>query len=195
MAAIDPVTPEPRRFSIRLPRPLWIGLATALLVVVAVGLQLGIPIYRQEVAIREIERRGGSVESYDPVPTWVIRIWLMWSESYSEKSDRLFFQDVHDVDLDGADADDAVLDWVGEFPHVRRLDLTMTHVTDAGMRRLGRLAHLETLLLSGTGVTDAGLVHMKSLKSLRNFYVVGTGISHEGINTLTAALPGLKIIR
>ncbi len=28
--------PEPRRFSIRLPRPLWIGRATAVLVVVAV---------------------------------------------------------------------------------------------------------------------------------------------------------------
>src|SRR5579864_4726420 len=32
MVATDPVTPETRRFSIRLPRPLWIGLAVMLFV-------------------------------------------------------------------------------------------------------------------------------------------------------------------
>jgi hypothetical protein len=35
MAATNSAIPEPRRFSIRLPRPLWIGLATVVLVVTA----------------------------------------------------------------------------------------------------------------------------------------------------------------
>jgi hypothetical protein len=28
MSATDPITPERRRYAIKLPRPLWIGLAT-----------------------------------------------------------------------------------------------------------------------------------------------------------------------
>jgi ABC-type branched-subunit amino acid transport system permease subunit len=34
---------------LRLPRPLWLGIPTALLVVAAVGLPFGLPIYRQHV--------------------------------------------------------------------------------------------------------------------------------------------------
>jgi len=40
------------RFSIRLPRPLWIGLLAASLVVVAAGIQFVVPIWRQQAAIR-----------------------------------------------------------------------------------------------------------------------------------------------
>ena len=46
-------------------------MATAVLVVVAVGLHFGFPIYRQQVAIREIERVGGSVETRDGGPEWL----------------------------------------------------------------------------------------------------------------------------
>ena len=53
--ATAPITPEPRRFSIRLPRPLWIGVA-AMVVVGGVGLRIGLPIYWQQAAIREIKR-------------------------------------------------------------------------------------------------------------------------------------------
>jgi hypothetical protein len=59
MSATDPVAPKPRRFSIRLPRPLWPGVAAVVLVVVALGLQFGVPIYQQHVAVREITEIGG----------------------------------------------------------------------------------------------------------------------------------------
>jgi len=36
MSAADPVTPDPHRFSLRLPRPLWIGLAMGVLISVSV---------------------------------------------------------------------------------------------------------------------------------------------------------------
>jgi hypothetical protein len=42
MAATSPVNPEPRRVSIRLPGPFWIGLATVALV--GVGLRIGTPL-------------------------------------------------------------------------------------------------------------------------------------------------------
>ena len=71
MAATDPPTPELRRFSIRLPRPLWIGLAAAVLVVLGVGVQIGVPIYRQQVVIREIEQVGGIALTFPRGPEWV----------------------------------------------------------------------------------------------------------------------------
>ena len=71
MAATEPITPEPRRLSIRLPRPLWIGVATAVLVVTAVALQFGMPIYRRYVATREIERVGGLVTTFGSSPAWL----------------------------------------------------------------------------------------------------------------------------
>ena len=64
MSATTPsiVTAEPRRIVFRVPRPLWIGLATVVLVVAGLGLRFYMPIYRQQVAIREIKRVGGQTE-------------------------------------------------------------------------------------------------------------------------------------
>jgi hypothetical protein len=53
--ANDPITTAPHRFSMPLTRSAWIAL-TAALVLVGVGLRIGLPIYRHQVAIREIER-------------------------------------------------------------------------------------------------------------------------------------------
>jgi hypothetical protein len=61
MTDADPTTPEPRGLSGRLRRPLWIGVATFLVVVVAVGLRIGVPIYgqlRALAAIREMTLRS-----------------------------------------------------------------------------------------------------------------------------------------
>src|SRR5579864_1082896 len=74
MSATAPLIPDPRRFSIRLPRPLWIGLATVVLVVVAVTLRIGVPIYREQAAIREIERVGGKTERRPVGPEWLRRL-------------------------------------------------------------------------------------------------------------------------
>jgi multidrug efflux pump subunit AcrA (membrane-fusion protein) len=54
---------EPRRFSIRLSRRLWLGVVAIGLSVTAVGLCICLPIYRPQVANSEIERLGSSVET------------------------------------------------------------------------------------------------------------------------------------
>lgn len=54
MATPDPITPDTRCFAIRLPRLLWIGVAT--LAAVVVGVKIGMPIARRHAAISEIER-------------------------------------------------------------------------------------------------------------------------------------------
>jgi hypothetical protein len=75
MSTSDPVIREPSRFSMRLPRPLWIGVAAVVLVVVAAGLQVGTPMYGQHVAICEIERLKGIVTTKKGGPAW-LRRWL-----------------------------------------------------------------------------------------------------------------------
>ncbi len=69
------VTPERGRLSINLPRPLWIGVATALLVVMAARLRLGVPLYRRHLAIRAIDRAGGIIFTRRTAPEF-LRRWL-----------------------------------------------------------------------------------------------------------------------
>src|SRR5262245_62000012 len=60
-----------RRPSIQLPRPLWIGIATGVLIVVAFCLRIGSLIHRQRLAIAEIERLGGEVTLSTNQPEWL----------------------------------------------------------------------------------------------------------------------------
>jgi hypothetical protein len=71
MSASDPITPERRSFVIRLPRPLWIGVTAMVLIVVSMGVGFVIPIWRQQVAIREIRRLGGRIEINNGGPQWL----------------------------------------------------------------------------------------------------------------------------
>src|SRR5262245_53886579 len=64
-------SPEPSHVSIRLPRPLWLGLATLVMVVVATGLRFGIPVWRQQAAVSAIEALGGSVQIEPGGPAWL----------------------------------------------------------------------------------------------------------------------------
>ena len=97
----DPMPSEPRRFSIDLPRPLWIGVATLAIFVVAVGLQFGLPIYRQQAAIQEIERIGGKVVTQDSCPEWL-------RAKLGDQRTRLF-DEITKVRLDDTQATDVTL--------------------------------------------------------------------------------------
>src|SRR5262245_45914917 len=69
--ANDPIPSQPHSFSIRLPRPVWIAIATISLVIVTVGLRVGLPRCRQQAAIWQIERLGGSVRTLPRGPEWL----------------------------------------------------------------------------------------------------------------------------
>src|SRR5215813_9940598 len=90
MSATSPLStpPEPHRFSVRLPRPLWIGLAAVVLIVGGVALRFGLQIDRQQTAIREIERLGGDIEAEPGGPDW-LREWLddEWMETFDTVTD------------------------------------------------------------------------------------------------------------
>ena len=63
MLTVPSPEPEPHRFSIRLSRPLWIGLAIVVLFVVGVRLRIGLPIYRQpQSSIRISDSLASTIE-------------------------------------------------------------------------------------------------------------------------------------
>jgi hypothetical protein len=180
-ASEKPTIAEPRRFSIWLPRPLWIGLASIVLVVVAVGLQFGLPIYRQQMAIRAIERVGGRIDGVKlRGPDWL-------RKRLGDERMKLF-NEVTAVDLYRSRATDVTLSEIRGLSGMQRLNLVNANVTDAGLVNLKGLAELRLLLVSGTRVTDAGLVHLKGLTSLRWLLLDGTEVTDAG-------MPHLKDLR
>jgi hypothetical protein len=176
MAATDPMTAEPRRFSIRLPRPLWIGLATVALIVVAVGLRIGVPIYRQNVAIREIERLGGKVERRARGPNWLLRtLGNAWTGS---------FGDVVAVDYTASAVTDADLTDLQKLPYLELLTLADTKVTDRGLDHVQRLTSLRALVLTSTPVTDAGIARLETMSQLEGLGLIDTKVTDAGLERL-----------
>ena len=166
MSATDPIIPEPRRLSIRLPRPLWIGVATAVLVVAGVGLRIGLPIYRRAVAIREIRLLGGNVRVLMSGPHWFTEIVPDgWKQ---------VFGTVHDVNMAVPAVTDAHLRLLRDIPDVEGIALSESQVTDAGLAQLIELERLEGLMICHTQhVTDAGLKHIARIRRLQYLNVVG----------------------
>jgi len=184
MSAADPVTPERRRMSIRLPRPLWIGVAAVLLVVAAVGLRIGIPAYRQAILIREIKQSGGDVLTNPQLPYWL---------RHRLGDDRsTWFENVELVRL-GPSATNENLAQLRILPELQRLDLRGTQVTDASLVHLERFDRLTEVALATTRATDAGVAHLRMLTRLErlslNANVTDAGLAH------LAGLPNLHYLR
>jgi hypothetical protein len=211
MAATDPITPEPRRLSIRLPRPLWIAVAAGVLLVTGTGLRIGVSIYRQQAAIREIERRGGIIGRHEAGPGWLRRVvgddlmsafdeideisFHANSETVKRRVSRLHITSMTTVVRDGPSIDDSTLACIGGIPSVKQLSLRLCDVGDAGMQVVGRLQKLEELDLNGTDVSDNGLTRLTTLKNLKCIILFGTNVTDAGSAALQRALPGLKIER
>lgn len=172
----SPTLTKRHRFSIGLPRPLWIGLATVVLVVVGVGLRFGLPIYRQHVAIRAIEGMTGIIFTKPRGPNW-LRV--------SVAKDRMMvLDDVIGVHFPIGQATDATLSHLGCLTKVEVLDLRKTDITDSGLAHLIRLNNLKTLNLSETSVTDAGLVSLRGLITLESLQLAGTQVTDSGLSDL-----------
>ncbi len=176
MATIDPTARVSRRFSISVPRPLWIGLAAIVVIVTAAGLRLGLPKFLQQMAIRQVERLGGSVGTNPVGPEWL--------RSRVGRIFPIFFVEVLRVDLRGTEADDATLVHLKGFPRLYHLRLSGTRVTDTGLAHLEDLTELGFLELQGTQITDAGLVHLEGLTRIDKLVLCRTAVTGAGLANL-----------
>lgn len=189
MTAADhnPTPTEPRRSSIPLPRPLWIGLLAVALVVIAIGLQIGVPAYQQNKAIQEIEQIGGKLEMRPRGPEW------LRSRIGDERMKA--FDEAFAVELQGIKVAESDLIWLNRLRGLQRLDLWASGVSDAGMVHLSRLTSLRWLDLDDTKISDAGLKHVQRLSNLEHLSIRATHVTENGVAELKQRLPDLEIVR
>src|SRR5262249_17515380 len=140
-AVPDPGRPESPEVNVRLPRPLWFAIATATLIVIGVILRVGTPLYRQHVAIREIEQSHGTYKTRPRGPEWLRKV--LGEERMKP------FDTVVAVNLGGLPNADSLLQHLYGLPDLQVLELTNTDVTDAGMANIRQLTNLEKLWLTG----------------------------------------------
>jgi len=163
-------------------------LASAMAVLIVTGgLLVGIPAYRQQIAVAEIERLSGNVEARPRGPKWM-------RDLIGEKR-MLAFDEVIEVKLRDTRAIDGTLVYVGRLAGLQRLWLANTRLTDAGLLHLISLTSLQELSLAETSVTDAGLLQLRALPRLRWLYLGKTQITSAGAAELERVLPELMIFR
>ena len=188
-------------------------MAAVVLIVVAVGLRFGVPIYRQHVAIREIERCGGDVGGLlrirrETGPTWLREFvgedrmmavdeiddiyFHADSSTLNRRMNKLRYGAISMTTLDraGPTIDDFTLSCITVIPTLKRLSLRFCDVGDAGMQHVAHLRNLEDLDLRCTDVSDAGLARLKTLRNLQSVDLNGTNVTDVGCLPDLQRLPG-----
>ena len=205
------MTAEQRQFTLPLPRPLSLGLTAVVLAATVALLQVGVPIYREQVASSDLERAGGSIVTRQGGPEWLRR-------RIGDTRMKLF-DHVVKVDLSVKSASDVALMRIGGLGHLeqlwlgntrvsdrglvhlkgltslKQLWLGNTQITDIGLADLRELTNLEDLSLANTQVSDAGLEYLKPMKRLQKLALGNTRVTDAGVAELQQALPGLRILR
>lgn len=199
-------TPDTSRPTLWPPRPLWIGVLLTMLIILGAGLSLGLPIYREQVAIREIQRLRGIIRQSACGPQWLRK---------SLGEERMIWIDAVDrVDFEYAQIADSDLACLRGLRDLRELELRSRGLTGAGvvylkdipnlqslslgwelpaseLIYLEELTRLQELRLFGPAVTDAGLAHLRPLTQLRTLTLSDRHITDAGI----AHLKGLVELR
>jgi hypothetical protein len=203
MATPTSTHPEPRRFSIRMPRPLWIGLAAGILIVLAVGLQIGLPIWRHRAASRLITELGGVVAIQEGGPALLRRRIGDERMSVFDRVRSVRFVGVEpvpdaalaelkwlatsedlEVMVDGGEIGDSSLRHFRSLFGIKTLVLCSTQISDAGLVNLQSLTKIQSLDVSHTHVTDAGLASLNGLHCLRSLNLGYTAVTDNGLEQL-----------
>jgi hypothetical protein len=202
-----PVNPhlKPGRDSIRLPRPLWIGIAAGAMFIVWFGLFFVLPVYRQQKAIAVITAAGGNVYgSYagpdciqDLLAEYAVSgmasvesVTFLGAETTGEAIDSIGHLDaLQELIISGPAVTDACLIRLRGLRRLRLLFIYDSQITDAGMAELSSFTSLRQLHLSAPDATDAGLKHLEALTNLDDLELLTPNVSSEAIGRLEAALP------
>jgi hypothetical protein len=146
---------------------------------------VGVPAYRQFVAIRAIEKLGGRANMNAVGPKWL-------RDVVGDDMMRMFDQ-VDMVSLSGTHATDDTLRQLSGLTDLFSIGLRDTEVTDAGMAHLARMKNLWSINVSGTRVSDVGLMRLMRLPNLTFLNMVDTQVTDESVAELQWAMPELRI--
>src|SRR5262249_18417881 len=149
-------------------------LAAILLMVVALGLTFGVPLYRQQTIVNRVELLRGKVERRYPGRGWLAR-------SFGNAGIELL-GDVVAVDLTGSNVGDADLALLNNLPHLELLTLTDTKITDHGLDHLAGMTNLRALVLTSTWITDAGIAKLESMPQLEGLGLIDTGVTDASLH-------------
>lgn len=169
----DRAAGSPPRSRRSIPLSLRMFAAVLLLLGGASAFWVGIPSYRQHIALGEIERLGGK--------TKLVPVGPRWLRSIVGNNRMRVFDQVKMVYLLESEATDDTLASVGRLRDVEELFLSRTRVTDAGLVHLQGLTNLKKLWLDDTQVTDVSLQRLKGLARLEHLCLGGTLITDEGL--------------
>ncbi len=169
----DPTPPLCRRIPTRFVRPAWLFGAGIAVIAIALGLRLGLPVYRQYRAVREVERFGGVVQTSPRGPDWLRK--RLGDERMQ------VFDTVIRVDLNDSRITDAEMFYLSALTDLQWLNLDRTQVGDDGLIQIKDLKKLEGLLLNWTPVTDAGVAHLQRLTELQKLDLGRTHVTDAGL--------------
>ncbi len=156
-----------RRFSIHLPRPLWILLTAVVLVTIAVAILL-----RQFESRQQAER----VE-------WFYRNLREIEAGQTTMLSLFITKDT-----------DSLLNGIRGMPEVEWVISEHSDLTDEGMQHLATLPNLRHILLYDSGrITDRGLRALHACDSLESIELYGTWVTEDGVAELHQSLPGVSI--
>jgi len=165
----DPATDKPSRRQRWIPRSLQMFVAIVAVPCLTGLIWIGARIHRQQPAMFEIERVGGT---------------------YGTQLDQYYGTKLDFVARLGR--------WInpdGVISEVTVLHLSGPKVTDDTLSRLKPLTSLPRLSLRNTQVTDGGLVHLSGLANLKQLSLRTTPVTDKGLDALQKALPDCKISR
>lgn len=182
----------------------WFVALAVLLLVAAVGLNFGFPIYQHYRAVGELQTRA-QVYTEKGRPDW-LRRWTgdarmklfdrvsqLFADAEFADADARNLAQVPELDylnLDRSSVTDAGMEFVGRVTHLRALTLSGTRISDDGLHRLTGLSDLEFLSLNER-ITDDGLWHVGQMRELRTLWIGWTEITDEGISHV-CSLPHLE---
>ncbi len=191
MSATDLVNPIPRRISFWPPRPIWIALWAVVLIGVAVGLRIGIPIYRQYAAIRDIKRAGCRYIAIRPrdltwLPHW-LQDWVFEPERrevFSKVMNGL--GTVEEIGCVGPGFTDDAMAQIASLTELRRLYLGHRPIELRQVSGPILLPYFEPLNVKyrrsdPAQISDAGLAHLNRMRGLEVLDLSCTSVTDSGL--------------
>jgi hypothetical protein len=168
----------------RIPHPLWFGIVAVLMVVLCVVLSVWIPYQKEQIAIRKIERLGGSVEIHQGGSDLLREVG---------GADWIKYDRVSEVEINDKRFGDEELKHLSYSTRIFRLSLNNTSISDEGLKHISGLTNLSYLYFYNTQVSDERIKHLSGLTNLKYLFLEKTRVSDKGLKHLSG-LTKLKIL-